>query len=131
MVEAVAKTYQWQSKDEGGGFWILYDLQNDIQFSIELVENEVWTWMCNALVLDLDGSSRIPNPAQLLRLNDDGLVWCFFAIGRHELGESLYLKYAAMTPLGDLTFASKVIATALRNMQKFTLQIRNTATMNE
>lgn len=83
----------------------------------------------NAVVLDLNGRSRIPDSAHLLRLNDgkgdDGVIWCFYSLGRHDLGESLYLKYGAITPLGDLTFASKVIATVLRNMQKFTIRTRS------
>jgi hypothetical protein len=128
MFDAVASRYQWQCKDHGGGFWMLYDPQNDIQFSVELTEVDVWTWACSALVMDLDGRSRPPDPSRLLRLNDgqgdEGVVWCFYAIGRHDLGESLYLKYGGFTPLGDLTVASKLLATVLRNMQKFTVRTR-------
>lgn len=131
MFEAIAARYKWQCKDEGEGFWMLYDQQNDIQFGVELNEGDVWTWTLNAVVLDLNERSRIPDAARLLRLNDgkgdEGLVWCFYSIGRHDLGESLYVKYGAITPLGDLSFASKVIATVLRNMQKFTVRTRSLA----
>jgi hypothetical protein len=129
MFGAIASRYQWQWQDDGDGFWILYDPQNRIQFGVELNEGDVWTWTCNAVVLDLDGKTRLPDPLHLLRLNDgkgdEGLVWCFYSIGSHDLGQSLYVKYGAITPLGDLTFASKVIATVLRNMQKFTVRTRS------
>lgn len=131
MFEAVAARYQWQWKDGDAGFWMLRDPKNDIDFGVELAETQTWMWTMNALVMDLDGGSHAPDPARLLRMNDgqgeEGVVWCFFSIGRHDLGESVYLKYGAITPLADLTFASQVIATVLRNMQKFTLLTRNSS----
>jgi hypothetical protein len=80
--------------------------------------------------MDLDGRSRPLDPLRLLRLNDggeQGVVWCFYSIGRHDLGESLFLKYGGITPLDDLSFASKLIATVLRNMQKFTVLTRSSS----
>jgi hypothetical protein len=127
MMQSVANRYKWQCEEADEGFWTFVDTQNWIQFGVEFMESDDWLWTFQALVLDVNKTVRL-DPLRLLRLNDgkgeDGLVWSFYALGSHELGESLYLKYGAITPVGDLSFASKVIATVLRNMQKFTLRTR-------
>lgn len=129
MLQSVARQYKWRYEEGGKGFWMFVDSQNQMNFGIEFMKSDVWMWTFNTIVFDLDQHTRI-DAERLLRLNDgkgdDGLVWCFYSVGSHELGESLYLKFGAITPANDLPLASRVIATVLRNMQNFTLRTRNT-----
>jgi hypothetical protein len=93
--------------------------------SVELSESEstgLWIWFCQAIVAEMPENSSLA--MTLLKRNNVGLVWCYYALKTYPGGISLNLVNTIGTPADDPFFAQMLLTGVLSNMRRFALETR-------
>jgi hypothetical protein len=126
IYENIARALDLPYKIENRLLFRLSDLKKELPMSIALMEsNDMWIWTCKAVVGEV--TDERPDLLKLLRLNSNGLKWCYHAVEPFEEegleGMSLDLKYMFATPANNEEFAQKLLIIVLKHMRKYAFEV--------
>ena len=108
FLESVARNLGMRCQIESDRYCSLLDIEDGLVMTIEFYDmGGMWIWTSQTVVGDL--KEDVPDALDLLKRNNDELVWCYYVVKSFEEGgqerHSLNLKYSFGTSTGNPDFA--------------------------